>query len=207
MKFLYRSKTIIFILGFIFASCGSSSKIVIYDSQIQIPVTNFLYSQDLIYSPDGNISARIPDGWLIVTPQQKSDNANIFAVVCDPDYRYMLTFTELPYNDVKVISSGIDIISLTMGTLKWRKKRFIGNIELIEDPSEINIKSKTFGAFTYSSDSSVTIIRSGIFNTQINGTQKLYECMLTQIPNKYKPLPSNVEIISIHKAILNGIKW
>lgn len=78
---------------------------------------------------------------------------------------------------------------------------------MIEDPSEINIKSKTFGAFTYSSDSSVTIIRSGIFNTQINGTQKLYECMLTQIPNKYKPLPSNVEIISIHKAILNGIKW
>jgi len=206
----------IFFLSACFVSCGGSEGKIFKEKFFEGAYNgqSVTLSQDVIFSPDGNMNAKIPEGWVIATPQTQGSTANVFAVVCDPEYRYMLTFTELPYNEINVLSNSNELTNLSNAVLKWRKRRYSGYIDQLVEPYLMNIKNKQFSIFSYTTDSNASVIRSAVFLTQAaanpkskNVTYNLYECMLTQIPNKDKPLPSPQELAVIHKTVLEGIKW
>src|ERR1041385_661907 len=158
------------------AGCASSRQTRQEDDDFYArlpPVT--ISSTEIIHSPAGDMTARLPHGWVTVEVE-KLEDPKIFAVACDPNYTMSLVFSEVALDNS--IRTGFDrggMRGVLEASFLRRQKRSAGRAQGMTEVEEFTIGSRQFGSYIYTTDSMRTITRVAVFYT----TAHLYECAIT----------------------------
>jgi hypothetical protein len=143
-------------------------------------------SQTRVHSPSGDMSARLPEGW-VTLEVERLDAPQLFAVACNPEYTASLLFSATGVDNAA--RKGFDrsgMTGLAEASFERRRKRSDGRAQLVAEYEEFAIGRRRFGAYTYSTDSMQTLTRVAVFYTASN----LYECAITHLTFTDRELPS-----------------
>ena len=189
-----------------FVSCAAPKEVVEQDSTEDfwemIPIVEL--SDKVIYSPTSDMRAHLPDNW-VALDARGFRNPDIFAVACDSEYRMAVIFSHIP------IDPELGDIYRRHGISGLLKKNYEDRLERISDwftPEMLSVEEfalgrRRFGAYTFTTDSSLTVTRVALFYTRKN----LYECALTHLPYSESELPTLSDLREIHQIILGGVEW
>jgi hypothetical protein len=156
-----------------------------------------------IHSPTGDMSARLPQGWVSLDAE-KLETPEIFAVACNPEYTVSLIFSASPVDNAA--RKGFDrggMAGLAEASFERHRKRSAGRATLQAEFEEFTIGRRRFGAYTYSTDSMRTMTRVAVFYTASN----LYECAVTHLTFTDRDLPSLKTMREIHQLVLATVEW
>ena len=161
-------------------------------------------SDDVVYSPAGDMRAHLPEDW-IALDAMRFGNPDIFAGACDPDYTMAVVFSSVP------LDPDLGDVFRRSGMIGLLKKNFQDRVErigdwyspLLIDAEEFALGRRRFGAYTFTTDSSLSMTRVGMFYTRKN----LYECAITHLPYSESELPDIIKLKEIHQIVLGGIEW
>lgn len=189
------------------ASCAAQKEVVSEEEEPEdiwsmIPAVEL--SDDVVYAPAGDMRAHLPEDW-IALDATRFGNPDIFAVACDPDYSMAVVFSSVP------LDPDLGDIFRRSGMMGLLKKNFQDRAERIDewysplliDAEEFALGRRRFGAYTFTTDSSLSVTRVGMFYTRKN----LYECAITHLPYSESELPEIVKLKEIHQIVLGGIEW
>ncbi|MBS1911182.1 MAG: hypothetical protein JST22_04275 [Bacteroidetes bacterium] len=160
-------------------------------------------SAEQLHSPSGDMTARIPKGWVIVDAG-KLESPQVFAVTCNPEYTMSVIFSESPVdNAARGIFSRDGLRGLVDASFQRHRKRSNGRAAMTGDIEEFAIGRRQFAAYTYTTDSTQTFTRVAVFYTNAH----LYECAITHLTFNARELPNAKLVRAIHQVILGGIDW
>jgi hypothetical protein len=160
-------------------------------------------SDSRIHSPTGDMSARLPEGW-VTLDVDKLDSPDLFAVACNPDYTMSLIFSATSVDNAA--RRGFDrggMAGLAEASFERHRKRSGGRAALLSEYEEFTIGRRRFGAYTYSTDSNRTLTRVAVFYTASN----LYECAVTHLTFSDRDLPSMQTLREVHQLVLSTVEW
>ncbi|MEO5929763.1 MAG: hypothetical protein ABIR47_07515 [Candidatus Kapaibacterium sp.] len=164
------------------------------------PVT---LSSDQIHSPSGDMSARVPQDWVMVDAE-KLEAPQVFSMACNPDYTLSLIFTEVTMdNATRGLFSRDGLKGLAEASFQRRIKRSNARAVMTGDVEEFAIGKRRFGAYTYTTDTMKTLTRVAIFNTGAH----IYECAITHLDFNDRALPPQETLRNVHQIILGSIEW
>ncbi len=188
----------------LFAACAAPKETVPTEEEdffAMIPAVDL--SDEVVYSPAGDMKARLPQDWVTLDDARFQD-PEIFAVACDPHYTMTIVFSEVPLDDVLVnIFRSKGMVGLLQANFKERVERLGGVPPKLLKAEEFALGQRKFGAYTFTTDSSLTSTRVALFYTR----KHLYECTITQLPYTEGELPTNEKIKDVHQIVLGGIEW
>ncbi|MGE3801982.1 MAG: hypothetical protein AB7H80_13255 [Candidatus Kapaibacterium sp.] len=204
---LWQNMFLTFLLSTLILSCAAPKEVVKEEEEVEdfwsmIPLVEL--SDDVVYSPAGDMRAHLPEGWISMNANQFG-NPDIFAVACDPDYRMAVIFSNIP------LDAEIGDVFRGGGMMGLLKKNYQDRVERINDwfqpqlidAEEFALGRQRYGAYTFTTDSNLTVTRVGLFYTRKN----LYECTMTHLPYSESELPTTEEMKEIHQIVLGGIEW
>ena len=121
-------------------------------------------SDDVVYSPAGDMRAHLPEDW-IALDAMRFGNPDIFAVACDPDYTMAVVFSSVP------LDPDLGDVFRRSGMIGLLKKNFQDRVErigdwyspLLIDAEEFALGRRRFGAYTFTTDSSLSMTSVGMF--------------------------------------------
>lgn len=160
-------------------------------------------SSEQLTSPSGELSARLPVGWITMDAQQ-FEEPQIFVVACNPSYTLSVIFSESPIDQTarsrfeKDGAGGLLDLSF-----ERRQRRSNGRATMVGAAEEFAIGPRRFSAYTYTTDSSRTLTRVAVFFTG----RSLFECAMTQLLFREGDLPDLPTMVYIHQVILGGMEW
>ena len=160
------------------------------------------FSSHLVHSPSGDMSARLPQGWILLDASRLG-SPEVFAMACDSDYTMSVIFSEVTVDELaregynRAGLHGLGEASFTRRTRRNPKASLVGTIE------EFAIGRHLFSGYTYTTDSSKTLTRTAVFYT----SSKLYECSVTELDFTEHPVPSARTLTDVHQLILGTIEW
>lgn len=159
-------------------------------------------SDDRVHSPSGDMSARIPDGW-VTLDVEKLDSPELFVVACNPDYTISLIFSAIGVDNAA--RKGFDrggMAGLAEASFERHRKRSAGRAKMVSELEEFTIGRRRFGAYTYSTDSMQTLTRVAVFYTAAN----LYECAVTHLTFTDRDLPTLKTLREIQQLVLATVE-
>lgn len=192
------------VLGIAAAGCAAPKETVKTEEEdffAMIPAVEL--SEEVIYSPAGDMRARLPERW-VTLDDSKFDDPDIYAVACDPHYTMTIVFSEIPLDQAlgdMFRSKGMP--GLLQQNFKERIDRISTEPPQLLAAEEFALGRRRFGAYTFTADSSVTFTRVALFYTR----KHLYECTITHLPYSEGELPSLETMTEIHQIVLGGIEW
>lgn len=160
-------------------------------------------SDSRIHSPTGDMSARLPDGW-VTLDVGKLESPELFAVACNPEYTVSLVFSAAAVDNSA--RKGFDrggMIGLAEASFERHRKRSAGRAAIVSDVEEFAIGRRRFGAYSYTTDSMRTMTRVAVFYTASN----LYECAVTHLTFTDRDLPTPKTMREIHQLVLASVEW
>ena len=171
-------------------------------SDLDASFAKITLSREQIHSPSGDMSARLPENWVLLDPE-KLEAPQVFSMACNPEYTVSLIFSEAPLDgSAKGVLTRDGLRGLCEASFQRRVKRSNGRAEMMGEMEEFSIGKKRFGAYIYTTDSSLTMTRVAVFNTSAH----IYECAITQLPFRESELPSEKLLRTIHQIILGSIE-
>lgn len=160
-------------------------------------------SADVIHSPQGDMTARLPQGWVMLDAGELH-TPGVFAAACDTAYTISLIFSEVPVD--AAVRDGYNrrgLKGLGEASFQRRQKRSESRAQLVGEIEEFAIGRRNFTAYTYSTDSMKTLTRTAVFFTNSH----LYECAVTHLTFSDRELPTPRAMADIHELVLGTIEW
>ncbi len=162
-----------------------------------------LSSVNVIHSPHGDMSAKLPQHWVTVDPSELHI-PDVFAAACDPDYTMSLVFSEAPVDDAARRGYRQDgLRGLAEVSFQRRRARSQSPVELVGPVEQFALGRRMFSAYTYSADSMRTMTRVAVFVTDSH----LYECAVTHLTFSGHELPNNATLREIQQLVLASVEW
>lgn len=160
-------------------------------------------SAEQIHSPSGDMAARLPKEWVTVDAEQL-ESPQVFAIACDPAYTLSVIFSETPAdNAARSILARNGLQGLVDASFQRHVKRSRGRAEITGETEEFAIGRRRFAAYTYTTDSMMTLTRVAVFYTNTH----VYECALTHLTFNSQELTNARSFRGIHQLILGSIEW
>jgi len=162
-----------------------------------------LLGSEQIHSPGGDLTARIPQGWVTVEVE-KLDAPQVFAMTCDPDYTMSIVFCEIPVdNEVRASFAREGMNGLIDASFQRRRQKSMQRARKIGSSDELTVGSRRFGLYSYTTDSVGTATRVAIFFTNTH----LYECSITSL-NFTDHDPASADLLrEVHDIVLGSVWW
>lgn len=185
------------------AGCASTKKVQQEEDDFYAKFPPLTLSNELVHSPGGDMTARIPQDWVTLDPE-KLESPQIFAAMCNPAYTVSVLFSELPIDGT--LRSVIDregLKGVAELDLQRRSRRGNGRIQQIGETEEFALGRRRFGAYTYTTDSSKTLTRVAVYSTGA----KVYACAITHLTFNDHELPAPATMREMHQIILSGVEW
>lgn len=160
-------------------------------------------STELVHSPGGDMTLKIPVGWVTMDIEQLQ-TPQVFSVACNPEYTMSLVIGEIPLeNSVRAAynATGLKGLAEVSFQRRWKgsqsKARMVGSVE------EFELGKRRFAAYSYTTDGGITLTRVAVFFT----TTHLYECAITNLTFSDGE-PANLETMQeILRLVLASATW
>lgn len=191
-------------LVFLPAGCAAPKKApAVQEDDFFAMVPAVELSEEVIYSPEGDMKARLPDGW-VTLDDARFGNPEIFAVACDPEYRMVIVFSEIPMDQaLGEVFRSKGMMGLLQANFNERLSRMSGPAPQLLAGEEFALGRRKFGAYAFTADSGATMTRVALYYTP----KHLYECAISNLPYTESDVPSSQTIKDIHQVVLGGIEW
>lgn len=166
-----------------------------------IPVIEL--SEDVVYSPEGDMRARLPERW-VTLDDTRFGNPDIFAVACDPEYRMVIVFSEIPLDaSLGEVFRSKGMVGLLQENYNQRLEQMDKERTQLLGAEEFALGRRKFGAYAFTADSGATMTRVALFYTP----KHLYECTISSLPYTESDVPPIETVKEIHQIVLGGIEW
>lgn len=167
------------------------------------PGPDLAFAPEQIHSPSGDMAARLPKDWVTIDAEQL-ESPQVFAIACDPAYTLSVIFSETPAdNAARSILARDGLQGLVDASFQRHVKRSRGRAEMTGETEEFAIGRRRFAAYTYTTDSMLTLTRVAVFYTNAH----VYECALTHLTFNSPDLAGARAFRGIHQLILGSIEW
>lgn len=161
------------------------------------------FAPEQIHSPSGDMAARLPKDWVTIDAEQL-ESPQVFAIACDPAYTLSVIFSETAAdNAARSILARDGLQGLVDASFQRHVKRSRGRAEITGETEEFAIGRRRFAAYTYTTDSTLTLTRVAVFYTNTH----VYECALTHLTFNSQDLANARAFRGIHQLILGSIEW
>ncbi len=198
-----RPLTVAALLPLLIAGCAAPQ-------QTQKPVDDFalkfpaaVLGQDMVHSPGGDMTARIPQGW-VTMEVERLEAPRVFSVACDPEYTMSLIFCEVPVdNSIRNSFELEGMTGLIDASFMRRQRNSGGRLQKARGIEEVTVNSRKFGLYNYTTDSTGSMTRVAVFFTNTH----LYECAITHLPFSENELPSAEVLDEVHRIVLASVEW
>lgn len=162
-----------------------------------------ILSSEPIHSPGGDMTARIPKGWVTIEVE-KLDAPQVFAMTCDPDYTMSIVFCEITVdNQVRASFAKEGMNGLIEASFQRRRQKSLQRARKVGASEEITIGNRRFGIYNYTTDSVGTMTRVAIFFTNTH----LYECSITNLNFTDRDLVTPDLLREVHDIVLGSVWW
>lgn len=185
---------------FLSGCIGTQKAAVAEDTSLKFPA--IVVSDERVHSPSGDMSARLPDGW-VTLDVGKLSSPELFAMACNTNYTLSLMFSAIGVDNAA--RRGFDrggMAGLAEASFERHRKRSAGRARMVSEVEEFAIGRRRFGAYTYSTDSLQTLTRVAVFYTATN----LYECAVTHLTFTDRDLPTLKTMREIQQLVLATIE-
>jgi hypothetical protein len=198
-----RGTAVILLMAMVMAGCTGPQQTQKEERDFFSEFPLVALSADVIHSPQGDMTARLPQGWVMLDAGAL-ETPGVFAAACDTAYTLSVVFSEVPVDAaVRDGYSRRGLRGLGEASFQRRQKRSNSRAQLVGDVEEFAIGRRLFTAYTYSTDSMRTLTRTAVFFTQSH----LYECAITHLTFSDRALPTPRAMGEIHELVLGTIEW
>ena len=183
--------------------CAAEKQAVTEEEDIFAMIPAVDLSDDVVYSPDGDMRAALPEEW-VALDATRFGNPDIFAVACDPGYSMTIVFSKIPLDqELGRAFNDNGMLGILKAHYDERVARLGAAPPLLVSAEEFAIGKRRFASYLFTVDKGVTYTRVVLFYTKKN----MYECSITQLPYTESDLPSQELMLDIHQIVLGGIEW
>jgi len=167
------------------------------------PAPALAFSPEQIHSPSGDMAARLPLDWVMIDARQL-ESPQIFAMACDRNYTLSVIFSETQTDNIaRTILAREGLRGLVDVSFQRHLKRSRNQAQMVGEAEEFAIGRRRFAAYTYTTDSSLTLTRVAVFYTNSH----VYECALTHLTFTASDIVAARSLRNIHQLILGTIEW
>lgn len=161
----------------LFGGCPSPKQVVKPVDTVAVAPPIVQLSADLVHSPGGDMTVRIPAGWVTMDVEQLQ-TPQVFSVACNPGYTMSLVMGEIPVdNSVRAAYDANGLKGLAEASFQRRWKGSQSKATMVGFVEELELGKRRFATYAYSTDDTATLTRVAVFFT----TTHLYECAITNL--------------------------
>lgn len=203
----------IFFFVFAFSSCIVVKEQVDEESDIEqytilSPKPEIPMSDVILRSSKGDMVSYIPLGWFFIDTEQRS-SSDIISVICNPEYSLCAVFSTLNYGELSLDTIENDKITELLFTAAResflrRAKKSGGAVKLIGKYQNLQIGTKDFVKYEFSTTNGALVAKSAVFMSSIG---QFYEFSLVPMNVLGNDIPSQKEFDKIFNSFLAAIQY
>lgn len=187
----------------LFGGCPSPKQVVKSADTVAVAPPIVELSADLVHSPGGDMTVRIPAGWVTMDVEQLQA-PQVFSVACNPGYTMSLVMGEIPVeNNVRAAYDANGLKGLAEVSFQRRWKGSQSKAQMVGIVEELELGKRRFATYAYSTDDAATITRVAVFFT----TTHLYECAITNLTFSDGEPASLQTMQEILRVVLASVMW
>jgi hypothetical protein len=160
-------------------------------------------SGQIIHTPDGDMIATIPQGWILLDTQNKADQ-NTQIVLTDTAYSGIIFFSKLPVTEsvmATVRQDGLE--EAARKSYQHLQEKTHGEAKLTTDYQTFGVDDREFCSYEYSADNRRSVNRVVVFSTG----KQIYQCVAVQLSTDEKPMMKFQDLCSAQQSVVNTIRW
>lgn len=189
----------------------SSCIVVKHDEQSDVtpivtlsPKPEIEMSDLLVRSKQGDLIALMPKDWFFVDVNDRA-SADVFAIAVNPEYSLSAVFAQIrPGSNSEDILNNEGLLGLARMSLNNKSKRTAGGIRQSGKFSPIEIGTKKFVSYDYTTSNGLINSRAIVFISTLNN---YYEFALMPMDITSKPKPDSLEFDRIFRSIVSTIEF
>jgi len=157
----------------------------------------------IIHSPDGDMIATIPEGWILLDTENKTEPDKILVLV-DTAYSGIIffeKFTTTPELTADIQQDGIEVAARKSFARLQTKTH--GAATLFSSYLTFGVDDRAFCSYEYTTDHKRTKNRVVVFSAG----KQIYECVAAQISTDEKAMMPFADLCTSQQSVVNSIRW
>ncbi len=159
------------------------------------PVTS-----QIVHSPDGDMIASIPEGWILLNTQNRAGE-NTILVLVDTNYSGVMFFERVPQSSPLPAENPLE--AAARRSFERVKARTRDAASLSSSYQTFGVNGREFCSYEYSADRHRSENRVVVFTTG----KHVYECVATQLSTDDKPMMRFADLCSVQQSLVDSIRW
>lgn len=177
---------------------------IIMRSTTTLPAPPYVGSRPLtsqiVHSPEGDMIAAIPEGWILLNTQNKAGE-NVILVLVDTNYSGVIFFERLPLTTPLPLENALE--AAARRSFEKVKSRTRDVATLSSSYQIFGVDNREFCAYEYSADRHRSENRVVVYNTG----KHVYQCIATQLSTDDKPMMKFAELCGVQQSLVDSIRW
>ncbi len=160
-------------------------------------------SSDVVHSPDGDMIATIPQGWILLNTGAKLDESDML-VMCDTNYSGMVFFHREPLSPglaADIQQQGLE--PAARKSFQRIKSKIPGAMLVTKEYQTFGVNDREFCAYEYTSDQYHSLTRVVVFTTG----KRIYECVAAQFSVDDKPMMKFADLCAAQESVVESVRW
>jgi hypothetical protein len=157
-------------------------------------------SAQIIHTPEGDMIASIPEGWILLNTQNKTGE-NTSLVLVDTLYSAIIFFERLPLTTPLPQDNPLEFAARASFERTKAKTRDVATLS--SSYQLFGVDNREFCSYEYSADHHKTENRVAVFNTG----KHVYMCVASQLSTEDKPMMRFSDLCSVQQTLLDSVKW
>ena len=187
--------------------CSMFSGCILLSPKSSLPPAPYTASVPLtgqvVHSPDGDMIATIPQGWILLDTENKVEASKIL-VFTDTSYSGVVFFSVFPTTPgllADVQQDGIEVAARK--SYERLKAKTHSSAVLISSFVTFGVDDRPFCSYEYTTDHNKTRNRVVVFYSG----KHFYECVASQISTDEKAMMSFPKLCDAQQSLVNTIRW
>ena len=157
-------------------------------------------SAQIIHTPEGDMIASIPEGWILLNTQSKAGEATNLVLV-DTLYSGVIFFERLTLSTALPLENPLEFAARASFERTKTKTRDVATLS--SSYQTFGVDNREFCSYEYSADRHRTENRVAVFNTG----KHTYLCVASQLSTEDKPMMKFSDLCSVQQTLLDSVRW
>ena len=168
------------------------------------PLPQLEMGDELIRSPQGDMIALLPEGWLLL--DTKTDVSDyVITVAVNPEYTLSAVFSTIPdAGSTREAFYDDGLLGLARVAFTQRSRKTAGAVDLVCTYSIAELGTREFGLYKFKSSSGSLKSRSAVFTSTLGN---FYEFSLVPINVSGRDIPADADQHTVFSSILATIQY
>lgn len=168
------------------------------------PLPEIAMSDELVRSLEGDMIALLPEGWLILDPEEGVSD-HVITVAVNPEYTLSAVFSSIPdAGSTRQAFQDEGLLGLARMAFTQRTRRTAASVKLAGTYALTELGTRQFGLYAFTGPGGSMKCRSAVFTSTLGN---FYEFSIVPTPISNRDVPADLEQQAIFNSILATIQY